>query len=804
MSLLRLEDFAQLIIEVQSTDSDTSYSTWEFLSRFIKENFDTFLTYFISILESSDYPLNSKKITLILFDQLFKDDSNNLPIAPDIFPSLIEVNLSMFQLNDIELTGLSAKLTYSLVLPELLDEDEEESGSELMNLLIKHFSTVENASEIYGFSTILYEICRTVKISHLEQEMIIQGIQNHLISNSNSIDSFIKIKILKILNSQIDKSMEEPTLQTILQLLVQIIDDIELHSEIFSCFSSIITSFPSYTDSIFKNLVPIAIESLNQNEDNYQSLLYFFNTLISKDTIQYYQEIIPVLIPFLFSILENEVDIFESEVDNYKSEVSDLIENIFRIYDGDIIELVQEQQNKNNLAFLLAFCVLSKKGEVNFPFVFSMINSKNPRERYMAIRCVKKLIKSDIFNEDLISESLKHFEDDSIVVQIETIDLIGELSKNNEFPIENFFEIVLHFYMCDNYFLYFISYESLKKFIERISLEKLSLLVPLILSDFEECLSNEETYELLISLSTLIQSLSIRLGELYSPFAEQSFSLLQQMSNIDEDFLVSSLTPIASIAYNTKFMPFLDEFCVTMLNALQSFCESHQAKNEEENEEEDKFDEDYNEVVEGMIDAVLISLCFMMKEFDLRGIAPDFLITFFGLFEITGYLKIFGGFSDILSNYPEFTKVVGEQLFQLIISSSKKLFSFINSEEEDEDEEEDFDDDDDYEKSEALHILSDVLNLIKILTVEFDIDQPFVEFVFQLIEASEKFAKKSETLNFVLLTIICEFSKKVPNETFEFIQSHNATKEAVLFGLNDTETHQVSQNIIDIFGAENF
>ena len=107
--------------------------------------------------------------------------------------------------------------------------------------------------------------------------------------------------------------------------------------------------------------------------------------------------------------------------------------------------------------------------------------------------------------------------------------------------------------------------------------------------------------------------------------------------------------------------------------------------------------------------------------------------------------------------------------------------------------------------SDAISVSSDLLNLMKIFASQIDIDQTFAEFAFHLIELCMKFIDdENEALKYVLLCLVSELSKKIPNETFEFIQNHEVIKEAVLFGLNDEEIHDVSQNIVNIFGPESF
>lgn len=796
MNLLPIEEFAQLIIEAQNTNSETSYSTWETLCNFSKENFDTFLTYFITILESSDFPLNTKKILLILFNRLFKFRDDALVITPDIFPSIIQDTLSLFQNNDLELTGLSANLISSLVIPDL----SEDGDTEIIVTFAKSFSTVETNSEIYGFSTILYDICYNVQTTRNEQNIIIESIQNQLNTISDKIEIYNLKNFVKILDLLVDSSMEESTIQTILQILSQLIEFIDLHGEIFICFSTIIEEFPSYTETIFQNLVPVAIESLSQNQSNQQSLFYFFDTLITPKTVQYYQEIIPVLLPYLLSILD-------SEVETFKSDVSGLIENFFCIYEGDIIQLIQSQQNKSNLAFLLASCVMAKtkKGEVNNDFIQAMINSENSRERFMAIRCVKKLTKSDKFNEKLITESVKHCDDEIVEIKVMAIDLVGELTKYEEFPIEEFFTVVLNSYMFGNRDLNDASYSTLTKIIKNSSSDRLCLLVPLILSQFEECLSNNELFEILISLSTLMQSIALQLGEKYSPFAEHSLDLLQKMSTIDEDFLIHSLTPISYIAAKTKFLPFLSDFCSSMIGALQSFCEEYQKK------EFDKNDEDFNEVVETMIDAIINSTSYLLITFDIQNFVKDFMNTYFKVFEITHYFKIICGFSDILTKYDELLNEFGHPLFELLSSSSTEIANYIKGDDDDEvienenEEEEEENDAIDFDLNEVIYVSTDLLNLINIFVDKTSVDESFIEFAFYMIELCQKFLKyDKKELKCSLLSLVSELSLKIPKETMEFIQNHNKIKEAILFGLDDLEIHPISQKIVNVFGPESF
>lgn len=780
--MLGFEDFARLIIEAQSVNSEASYNSWTILSNFSKENFETFLTYFIKTLESSDSPLNSKKISIILFDYLFKIEDHNYVIIPEIFPSLIEVILSMFQLNDIELSGLSGKLISSLVLPELLDDYD----SEMMTVFAKSFLGVHTDSEIYGISTVLYDLCRNTSVSRTEQQLIMQGIHLHLIENGNEVSTFNKIAILKILETQIDSSLEEQALQIVLQMLVELLSNSELHNDIFYCFYLILLNFPNYIQFIFQNVVSIAIQSLIQNENNQQSIIYFFNNLISDDTIQFYQKIIPIILPPLFKI-------FQSEVDNFQSDTSRLIENILEIYKGNIIQLIDSLPNKTNLSFLLSFCVIAKNQkegeEVNFPFLISMINSVNERERYMAIRCVKKLVKNDTFSELAVSESLKHLEDEVSEVRYEVIGLLGHLSKNQNFPIENYFESLLNFYLSENPYLSLVSYSALRRVIKVTTHERLLLLTQPILALFEQFLNSPNFYENLISLSTLIQTISFNLGEKFSPFAEHSLSLLQKMSNIDLDFMIHTFTAISSIASQTHILPFLDQFCQSMLTTLQSFVVDYGKKTEEELN-----DEDYIELVETTVDAVINSICFVMESFDITSFLPDFLTTYLVMFQMTHYNKFISGFNDIFMKYPSFVENVGEGLSQLLVASSSEFVEFV-------------DENDCEDKNElflSVTFLTDLISLLRIIVRCLAVDQPFFVFVLEMIVLCQKFVNSYKELKNVLLELLCELTKKLPNETFAFIQSHEDVKSVILFGLNDIEVHDYSQSIVDTFGAESF
>lgn len=782
--MLNFEDFLQLAKELQSPTSDQSYQSQTILVDFTHHHFETFQTYFLQVLDDTEIPLHTKKIVLILFNSLFRNENDEISINPNCVQLIVKSLLSMFQYNDIELVRLSANLIASFFLIQQSDDDGIEK---FISVCINSLSSVTTPSEIYGFAIIIFELCSRFPLQLQLQQSVFEICHNFL---NSQIDSFIKIKFIQIFETQIQSPLPIQFLTSILERCFTLFSDINLHNELFLCYSQIIFRFPKTTEMIFKNIVPFAIQSLPNSLER-QSILFFFSSSISQSTIEYYQEVIPILLPILVSISDTEIN-------HFTSDTSELIEELFSVYQNNPIELLQSLNIQSNYIYLLAFYEIAQtlgKNYVDFNFLKAMITSPNQKEKYMAIRCVNVLTQQE-FIEELIILVVQNFADPNVAIQCELIDLLSTLSLYKNFPIEMYFGPLFTFFLGEDPYLGEGALNTLRKIIKQkaVTIEKLVLLVNTLLKCFNESLQNVSSFDFLPYFSSLIQSLAFRLNDQFLPFADSSYECLIKMSQISLPLLLDSFPPIAAIAKCTKDFPFLEDYMNNVLQVLS------------QNEDVD--------LLKQIIDVVVNSVSSLLSTFDLSFKAPQLFEKYLLLFHQKKFIQIISGFYDLLNAFPQLFNIYGEQLIDLLSISAQELqveiqnqsstnINYIDlNDNEEEGEEEDglIDDDDD-----VLTMFVDLFDLSEFI---FRIDQTnishkMIEFVLQMIVFSQHWFRDFEVRKSLLLLIL-RLSMICPDLIIKIIQSNVKIKDMILFGLNSQNLNPISQQIINIFGYDSF
>ena len=781
------DQFVHLLSSTQSWAPNESYNSWMMLSDFCSQNFNIFLSYFFEIL-SSGQDSKIKKLCLILFTHLFKSEKNDFQISPEAFSEVIQLVLSTFQLNDYELAGISADLISSFTVQELMENDE----CPLVLAYAESLKGVSLQSEIYGFSIILINISSLFHLSKDEIQTIFEAITLQLsmaLNDDQLLMSYSSIKLLQLFQKIVNKIENSDQLNNFLRILMNIMQkniNNQMISEIFNCWAEILVDFPDYLSFIFQNIVPIALKILNDigqsdiniqnNEEIQLSVLYFLIQMISDQTAPFILSIIQSIIPILFSIISNESYsylndattlaemIFSLMLDFDLNQNEEMDQNMFLPL--NLLKIVTSQPNSNNFCLLLAYCSIAKSKcdfkNFDFSLVNNMIISDIPKFKFISIRFIRILSKK-VLIEPLIYKILENTQYNDEIT-IENMKLIGNLSIYPQINIENYFDFLIFNFLQEKPELGEIAYKTITKIIQTSNSEKIVMLIPKILICFDNCLSNPCYHEFLINLSTFLQTIAFHIGTQYTPFVEQSFHLILQMGKINEDLLFHTFTPISSISKATKQLPFLEQFCHTMLETLKKYPENGY-----------------------VIDLIINSFFFLLQEFDLQFLIDQLILIYIEIYNNSKYLKIVSGLNDIFEKYPDHLQGHIQEIVNLFLSIAQEAF----------DNEPSNDDEND--------IYNDMCNLMGIILKIFP-NAELVPLSMQIIELSNIFVddiNSNDMLIENILFLVFLTSKLSPNDIYQLIQNNQNIKSLILFGLNNENTHNMSQSIINIFGVEN-
>ncbi|OHT04949.1 hypothetical protein TRFO_27453 [Tritrichomonas foetus] len=758
---MEFTSFGQYLLTAQSPQPNISYQSWCVLSDFTKQNFDIFMNYFLEILQNTEFPSNSKKFALILFNRLFQSEDSNFAINPDIFPNLIQIVLSMFSSNDIELAGLSAELLSNLSILELQDDE----NCPLISAYAQSLASVSTPSEIYGFSTLLSDICSIFKTNEDEQNMIMTAVLHHL-SNQNN-ENYIKIKLLQISCSIIGQTENRQMIEALAAELINQMNNSSIYSELFNCWSQIVSDFPEFTPFVLQNISQIAINSL-ENIEAQSSILYFFNSLLCEETAQYFSNLVTLFFPILFKIIAEDEKSFENDATNFLENLIILTSSVYLSpLSGNPIAFIHTIPNGNDYIILIAFCALAKmKITFDLNFIFPKISSQIPRERYMAIRCIKIITKNKQLL-DAVNECLLHTSD-LIDIQYQVVRLINVLLEVENFPIHNYFDFLLINTMNENPIICSVSFDVLKKSLSFMNQDQIILFTSKILEYFEKCLQNQVLHSNLIKLSTIIQKIAMKLKKSFLPFAKQSQNLLNLMAKIDFDYFIETLLPIVIIAYETENVILLEQICQTEIQILQKNYEN-----------------------DDIVNSVITSFFYIFQLVNIEPYLSVIIPLYFTIFQQTKNLQVLSGFNDVLDSNQEIVKTEFPNLTNLVLQTIEILGNEkIESYEIDYNE----------KKQTIFNDLSDVI----LYLVKYSPQSCLIQAAFQYLMILEQQFDDLDSFSFSIIEMIYTLCIIQKDEVYSFLQSYPKIKEMIMEGLNDPNSHDYSQRIISIYGVELF